>query len=939
MKTIHLVSHTHWDREWYLPFQVFRMKLIHMVDGLLELMEARPDYRTFMLDGQTIVLDDYLEVRPEREESIRRLVRDGRLLIGPWHVLPDEFLVSPEATVRNLMEGERTARRFGPKMNVGYLPDPFGHIGQMPQILTRFGIDSACAQRGLSVEPCEVWWQAPDGSRVFLAYLRDGYGHGASLPAAFPEEFTAEVRRLRDSLAPHSASDHLLILQGNDHLEPQPEVPAAIAYAQDHLDGDLLLHSTLPAYLAAVRPQAARQDLPTVEGELRSPRRFHLLPGVLSTRIWIKQRNHACETLLEKWAEPFSAWAVQSPHPLLRRAWRLLMECHPHDSICGCSIDQVHEEMRARFDQVEQIAEEITRQSLEAIAVSVDTRTSWAADWPAVVVFNPASSPRTDRVRAELQGAFSADPIEIVDETGRGTPHRLGKTRVHEIANLTLNREGLRSVLGTARGGKISSLPIQEMRFERDKERVRIHIELAEAGEPDAETLSEALAQMLAALGDGGVSTFSVRAVITTTPVEFLAGEVPAHGYRTFWIRPFTVEGAQPPYQRPAAGQQTFTERVIENEFFRVEVSARDGLFDLLDKRSEMTYRGLNRFVDGGDCGDLYNYCPPAQDLLVQTSEVLSIDVYRDAFEQSIQVSLALDVPLALGPGRRARRSEVGRMRITTRVSLSPGVPRLDIHTEVDNPAKDHRLRVHFPAPFAAQAADYDGHFQIVRRSTGVPGFDETWTEQPRPEQPQRAFTSVSDGTSGLLVANRGLPEVEVLKTPEDHIEIALTLLRCTGWLSRGDLTTRQGHAGPGFPTPGAQMPGRWEFDYSLIPFAGQGELPACHLAYAFNAPLRAVMARGPSQGLPSMNSFLQVSPDAFVLSAVKAAEDGRGWIARGYNLGPEPLQVRLAPWQPLDRAARVSLSEQDLDALDVEPDGCVQFTVKGYEIASVRFW
>jgi alpha-mannosidase len=323
----------------------------------------------------------------------------------------------------------------------------------------------------------------------------------------------------------------------------------------------------------------------------------------------------------------------------------------------------------------------------------------------------------------------------------------------------------------------------------------------------------------------------------------------------------------------------------------------------------------------------------------VLAGQVSSIDVHRDALEQSIQVSLALDAPLGLARGRRSRRNEVGRLRITTRASLSPGIPRLDIHTEVDNPAKDHRLRVHFPAPFAAQFADYDGHFQIVRRATSLPEFDETWAEQPRPEQPQRAFTSISDGTNGLLVANRGLPEVEVLQTPEGRAEIALTLLRCTGWLSRDDLTTRRGHAGPGFPTPEAQMPGRSEFDYSLVPFARQEALQACRQAYAVNAPLRAVMARGPAQDLPSRNSFLQVSPDKFVVSAVKAAGDGRGWIARGYNLGLEPLQVSLTPWGSPGRAARVSLSEQDLNALEVKPDGSVQFAVKGYEIASVRFW
>ena len=135
MHTIHLISHTHWDREWHLTFQQFRLKLVHLVDGLLDILDRDAAYEHFMLDGQTIVLDDYLQIRPEREDDLRKYIQNGRVLIGPWYILPDEFLVSPESTIRNLLEGDRGAKRFGPKMRVGYIPDPFGHIGQMPQIL------------------------------------------------------------------------------------------------------------------------------------------------------------------------------------------------------------------------------------------------------------------------------------------------------------------------------------------------------------------------------------------------------------------------------------------------------------------------------------------------------------------------------------------------------------------------------------------------------------------------------------------------------------------------------------------------------------------------------------------------------------------------------------------------------------------------------------
>lgn len=855
MTTLHLVSHTHWDREWYLTFQQFRLKLVRLIDDLLDLLETDPDYKHFMLDGQTIVLDDYLALRPENAGVIRSHVRSGRLLIGPWHILPDEFLVSPEATIRNLLQGDRTARPFGPKMTAGYIPDPFGHIGQMPQILRGFGIETAAFRRGLSDEPCELWWEAPDGSRVFTVYLRDGYDNAAWLPTADPESFVLEVCRLRDSLAARTTAPHILLMHGTDHMPPPPDTAAALACANDHLHGDRLIHSTLPLFISALHSTLDDQlsALPTVRGELRSPKRHHLLPGVLSTRMWIKQRNHACEMLLEKWAEPFSTWAsliederrpatardrLADPAPILREAWRMLMACHPHDSICGCSVDQVHDEMRTRFDQVEQVGEEITGQSLRTIAEAADTRTNLAGAQSAIVVFNPVAGPRTDCAIVQLP----AQDVAIVDEQGRVLPHEI----------------------------------------------------------VEAETMT----------------------------VRFVAHDVPGCGYRTFWTRPAAKE-------QPAAVAQAATS--IENEFFAVEASAEDGTLALDDKRTGVVYRGLNRFVDGGDCGDEYNYCPPAADRLIR-GEVQSIRTERSAAGQFIETSLRLSVPAGLSDDRRARGAETASMTLTTRATLRPGVPRLDVDTQVENPARDHRLRVHFPAPFSVDAADHDGHFEVVRRRTGLPAFDDTWVEQPRPEAPQRAFTDISDSRLGLMIANRGLPEVEVVSA-DGSTEIALTLLRCVGWLSRDDFPARKGHAGPMLPTHGAQMLGRWAFAYSIIPHEGDWRR-AFHQAYAFSAPVRAVVTslHAPREALPAAASMIRAAPEAFVLSAVKEAEDGEGWIARGYNIGAEAITASLAPWRKFAHAARVSLAEE-VEAEDTPaPDGRVAFPARGHEIVTVKF-
>jgi alpha-mannosidase len=769
-------------------------------------------------------------------------------------------------------------------------------------------------------------------------------------------------------------------MHGSDHVVPPADTSAAIAYANAHLQGDVLLHSTLPAYVADLQAkiQALKLSLPTVTGELRACKRSPLLPGVLSTRMWIKQRNRLCETLLEKWAEPFSTWAqglvekspppspsplppaaVQDPAAVLRYAWRLLMENHPHDSICGCSIDQVHEEMRPRFDQVEQIGEEITRQSLETLAGAVDTRAEGHST--AVVVFNPTGGLRTDPVTVDAEVIDSQHGFEIVDGEGKTVPFGYAGMEPREMFSMTMSKKEMQNVYGFIRDGRAAGMVFREFKIQRDGATVRIHSTVSETGEPDMEVWKRGQEEMHSLFDDPAVTTFDIRArSVPANRITFSASEVPGYGYRTYWLRPSLApapESAAParlnPLAKlalPLAGKlasmpwvvkwmnrpKIDPQATIENEFFTLLASPADGTLTLSDKRSGEVFTGLNRFVDGGDCGDEYNFCPPPNDTLVRTAQVRRLGVMRGAVQQSIEIELVMPVPRQLAPDRQARSAETVEIPVHTRISLPAGLPRVDIHTDVENLACDHRLRVHFGVPFHAQEAEYDGHFEIVRRLLALPDFDDTWVEQPRPEKPQRAFTSLSDGKIGLVIANRGLPEGEALNTPAGPAEIAVTLLRCVGWLSRSDFSTRNGHAGPGEETPGAQLPGKHAFDYAILPIVN-GVLPY-EQAYAFQAPMRAVNTPLHAGLLPARASLVQVTPSQFVISAVKAAEDGKGWIVRGYNLTAQLLEVKLIPWQPFTRAEVANLAEEALDVLIPAADGSVELRVGGHAIATVRF-
>jgi mannosylglycerate hydrolase len=992
MKTVHIISHTHWDREWYLPFQQFRLKLVHLIDGLLDTLRDDINFKYFMLDGQTIVLEDYLQMRPEREEELRRYIQRGRIIIGPWHILPDMFLVSAEAHIRNLLEGDRTTRRFGSKMMVGYMPDSFGHIGQMPQILRGFGIESASLWRGVDDQPCEFWWQAPNGSQVLMAHLRDSYGNGAELPAEDPRRFTESLRQRITSLETHSAASDLLIMFGTDHMEPNPQTSTAIAYADSSLGDVRVIHSTLPDYIASVRASIQNEVMPVVKGELRASLRSPLLPNVLSSRMWIKQDNHACQTLLEKWAEPFSVFAdrvvgdrdatrhapsgakrIAHPASILRQTWRMLMENHPHDSICGCSVDQVHFEMKARFDQVKQVGEEITRQSLSVLANSVITDRGHASELgkisSAVVVFNPSSNPRTDAVTVEVNLPAGVKAFDLVNETGDVVPHESLGTESSDLANMVLDRKGLREAMTMVNDGKVTGMGVQEFTTRREGSIVHLELGLNEA-EPNKDVWQRGVEAVTALLEDESVKTYHVHArTLPSNRILFVAPHIPAVGYRTFHVRARDVAETEPtrispavrllmPLAKTSLGQnliERFTSEpapkppyVVENEFFKVEAVS-EGTLTVTDKRDGKVYSGLNRFEDTGDRGDEYNYCPVESETGTgkRAVKIWGVKINRTPARQTLEIALELTVPAELNPDRGSRSAETVQLGIVSQVTLSAGVPRVDIQTEVDNRARDHRLRILFPTGLdcndSAQPvnADFDGHFEIIRRPFGgplqAPPQSGLWIEQARPEVPQLAFTDVSNGTSGLMVANRGLPEVEVLKTSAGQAEIAVTLLRCVGWLSRDDLYTRPGHAGPGMETPDAQMTGTWSFDYSIIPHV-KGQTSPYPLAYHFNTSLRAAATTLHFGSLPPTGSFVDVESPSFVLSSIKETDDHRGWLVRGYNPTGTTTPVMIKPWKPFRSVEFADLSEKKVNTLDVPAGGRITFNADPFEVITLVF-
>jgi alpha-mannosidase len=407
-RTFHLILHTHWDREWYLPRAAFVARLVPMLDDLVTDLEREPDFRSFLLDGQTIHLEDYLRIRPDRREAIRALVEGGRLQVGPWYVLADELIPSGESLVRNLLLGQRDAAALGGRLDVLYSPDAFGHPAAWPALAAEFGIRFGVLWRGLdgTGQTDLVRWRAADGRDTIVYHLPpDGYEIGSGL-GADPERLPAEWAAIRDGLVERAGSTEIAVFVGADHHAAHPDVTRLRErIAEQEPDAGVRV-SRLDEFLEAAA--ASAHAVPEIAGELRWSYGYTwTLQGVHGTRAPLKRRNARTELALERFAEPLAALARRSGGrdraPLLAGAWRALVRAHFHDSIGGCSHDAVARAMEGRFADAAAVAREISITSLaELIGHDADRARDTPDAWtPALAIWNPAARPRGGIVVAD----------------------------------------------------------------------------------------------------------------------------------------------------------------------------------------------------------------------------------------------------------------------------------------------------------------------------------------------------------------------------------------------------------------------------------------------------------------------------------------------------------------------------------------------------------
>ncbi|GMW03777.1 MAG: hypothetical protein AMXMBFR84_49110 [Candidatus Hydrogenedentota bacterium] len=869
---------THWDREWYETHQEFRMWLVELIDDLMDRLDAHPEFRCFHLDGQAIVIRDYLEARPEQRKRFLKFLSEERIVVGPWFVLPDEWLVSGESLIRNLKIGIRTCRRFGCKpMQFGYTPDQFGHIAAMPMIMNGFGIDTGIVWRGTRDEdyPAQFLWVGPDGSRMCTHKLMDkgSYGPFDSAVRQPVRDAGYTEKAYRKHFDPYinveserSQTPLVLMLDAMDHQTSDDSMIRVFKDLSNQNPDIDFAWTTLSEYGDALRAYA--DVLPERTGELRLPVRDahrggqYLIAHTLSSRYPLKRQNDRCQSLLERWAEPlmlFQEFKGKRPNRrYLNLAWDWLLQNQPHDSICGCSIDQVHKDMEYRFDQCAQIADGIIRRAASATGDAhsdVDLPIHLAVHNPLphrrIGVFDIDIPFPEDWPAHFIDGLFNAERVfkfDIRDSQGLAVPFQL-RSIDHRKVHKRLDRTGRRT---THQG------PVY---------RVAVKLDLPPAGV-------------------AGIAV-TPSSTATRTSGSLRTGPLSA-----------------------------------SNGAVSIKINA-DGTVRVAHGVSGRVYDGLMMYEDCGDSGDGWTYGKVIDDRVIRSAGTrVTTSVEEDGPLRTVfRIDREFDLPSRLGAGTKRRSECTTILRVTDWVGVQLGSPCVHVRTRVENHVQDHRLRVMFPTGIDSPVSFADSPFAVVSRDILIPEEASEWHERLNPEKPFTHYFGVGDGQEGLAILSPyGLHEYEVTQTPERSL--VLTLFR-----SYGQTVYTSGE-------PGGQLQGCLEFDYLVYPFAGPRD--PVHLARLAAESQTGVLSHVSGQLLREY-SYAQIEPYGTVLSALKPAFRGEGGIIRLWNPTPHAVTEKVRFAVDIDYASLCNLNEESIDQLPID-DGAFFLPVPPFGLATARF-
>ena len=871
-KTAHVIPHSHWDREWRYPIWENRSLLVDFMDELLDTLEKKPGYRQFIMDGQSVVLEDYLEVRPEKREVVEKYVKEGRITAGPWYTLPDLYPLDGECLVRNLLKGFRTSKEFGNTMKIAYTSFGWGQTAQFPQIYAGFGIDFCITAKRVTnkrAPKSEFWWEAPDGTRILTSRLGEGaraqffvttvvptrYGmandkdwkiewkdtgliyHNADAEEAetdyikFSDEQNFFDANLKENLeycwecTEDSLSDtDRLMLCGCDFSGAVSDIDKIIDKGNKLVDFELK-SSSIDEYIEKLREDIDGKELITVEGELREGPSSACSGNALSTRLYIKQLNKKVQNIMIKRAEPLSASMMmlgeEYEKGFFDKAWEYTLKAHPHDSINGVTQDRTAEDVVYHLEQAYSLANVANQRGMMKLISHTDL-SAYNDDDILLIAYNSLPFARKEILKlcVDIPKELNAWDIKITDDAGN-----------------------------------------------------------------DVKWQKIAIDELVAGVHDTNSRPAPLHVDRHTIYME--TGEIPAGGFRVYKVEAGKVFERSfmcgPTYQRVSDGNEiSVKDNTLENKYLKVEVNP-NGTLKITNKKNGQVYDNMHYFEDTGEVGDYWINIRPNHNRKYNTIALPSKVWVENNGDLSATLGIETKMELpkeGIRPGdffvaNSKRSDDMDIVTITSYITLKKDEKKVDVKVEIDNTVKDHRLRAAYPTGIKADFSYAHGHFTVDKRPVVKKGTCEY--EPDMQTLPMQSFVDITDEQTGVAFVNNSLTEFEAT----EEGTVYLTLLRGV----KNSICTERRVTSYYPDQNGGQCIGKRVCEYAIYPHDGTWkDAQVMECGQKFNVKPTVMQISGASKGDVKPNtSFIEIDKN-LVMSSLKKAEDRNSVILRVYN-------------------------------------------------------
>lgn len=922
---MHVISGTHWDREWRYTAEQSKVRLVNLIDSLINILENKSSYHSFLLDGGTVILEDYLSIRPENKERIKKLIKEKRIFLVNWYTLPDMFTVAPESILRNILIGQEMGNQFGGCMKTGYTATSYGQVAQLPQIYNKFGIDSIYFYRGLNkyvVPPCFLW-EAPEGSKLlgirgFDVATRTNWFFYVHQPLVLNKEpIDTSYQFQKENLPVHLADEysyeqgfqmlkenynfnhdkkalkqafnniyeytnwqnigsHLLALNIEDNQIPYEQLPEVIAELNKVSENVEIVQDSWDNFINEVKNDIPEKSLKTYKGEFRHTAVEWgwngLLGAVLSSRINLKLLNEKAETELIYSAEPFasiaSAMGYEYPVQNFIRIWKSLLQNHAHDSICGAAIDQAHKDMLYRFSFAQTVAQEISKKSIEKIWQNIDFSKFNDNDFT-LTVFNTLLHNREEVVPAvvDLPKKLNIKYFDLIDLKGKKIPYEiLSKQDISVRIDNELDSPGL-------------EFPAERMRL-----------------------------------------LFQIK--------------VPAMGYTSIALRPRGPQYACKPDFIPDRKLIASPEGTLENKYLKININP-NGTLKILDKKNNFAYQNLHFFADNGEIGSAHGTYTPLRDFLITSKgcNARIILIENNSLRGIFKIELNMRIPAGATLDGQDRVKEIIDLPITYRITLKKDSNRIEFKTRLINNSRDHRLRVLFPTGLKTDSSYAETPFMIVKRSIL---WKETGDniESHFPFQPMQNFVDVTDEKKGMAFLSKGLREYEVIDDKQRTLAITLLRTHRAYMMANSNMTPEELDK-----YKGSHQIGELEYNYALYFHEGdwnKGEV--LKESYLHKVPAKIMQGVKNKGKLAPESNFFEIMPaDKVMLSALKKSEDGKGILLRLWNPFNQSFDLKIKTGFKFAHADKVMLNEKKIKAFKFT-NNTLEVPMKKHEILTLIF-